>query len=135
MAYDDKRSYVNATLVAQNVIATASAQVVTSTQNAVYIPIAEATFITSLAAICTVASSNFPTGVKLLLLQTNTTTIGATGALVQTANAMATFTLNPPVAVPANTWLNLVWIATGTASATESCSAVNVVIGMAPQFV
>ena len=135
MSYDDKRSYLNAILVAQNVIATASAQVVTSTQNAVYIPIAEATFITSLACVCTVASSNFPTGVKLALYQTNTTLIGTTAALVQTANAMATGTFNPPVAVPAGTWLNLLWLSTGTASATESCSAVNVTIGMAPQFV
>lgn len=135
MSYDDKRSYLNATLVAQNTIHTASTQVSTSTLNAVYIPVAEPTFITSLAAICTVASSNFPTGVKLLLLQTNTTTIGASSVIVQTANAMGTATFNPPVAVPGNTWLNLVFIATGTASATESCSAVNVTIGMAPQFV
>ena len=135
MSYDDRRSYLNMVLAAQNIIHTASGHVATSTLNAAVIPIAEATTIVSMACVTTASSANQPSGVKYLLLQTNTTTIGASAANAGTLNAVSTFTLNPGVAVPAGTWLNVLAIGTGTASATETASAVNIVIGCSPQYV
>ena len=135
MSYDDRRSYLNMVLAAQNTIHTASGQVATSTLNAGVIPIAEATTIVSFACVTTASSGSQPSSVKYLLLQTNTTTIGVTGANAGTLNAMSTFTLAPGVAVPAGTWLNIVAIGTGTASATQTASAINAVVGCAPQYV
>jgi hypothetical protein len=135
MSYDDKRSYLNMVVAAQNTIHTASGQVATSTLNASVIPISEATTIVSMSCITTASSANQPSSVKYLLLQTNTTTIGITAANAGTLNAVSTFTLNPGVAVPAGTWLNILAVGTGTASATETASAVNITIGCAPQYV
>jgi hypothetical protein len=136
MSYDDKRSYLSIVVPAQNIIATASgATLLTSTLNAAVIPISEPTTIVSMAVVTTASSSNQVGALKYLLLQTNTTSIGLTGTNAGTLNAVSTFTLNPGVAVPAGTWLNVLAVGTGTASATETASAVNVTIGCAPQYV
>jgi hypothetical protein len=135
MSYDDKRSYFSGVLAAQNIIHTASGHVATSTLNAVVIPTCEPTTIVSFAVVTTASSANQPASLKYVLLQTNTTTIGATGVNAGTLNAVSTGTFLPGVAVPAGTWLNIVAIGTGTASATETASAVNFIVGCAPQYV
>lgn len=134
MAYDGVRSYLTGTLAAQNLIATASAQVITSTQNAIYIPISEPTTIVSIAGCVTAASSNLGSTMTYQLYQTGTTSIGSI-APVQTANAVGTTTLRPGIAVPGGTWLSFFIVGTGTASATETASAITFTIGVAPQFV
>src|SRR5712664_3698682 len=108
MSYDDKRSYFSGVLAAQNIIHTASGHVATSTLNAAVIPIAEPTTIVSFAVVTTASSGSQPSGVKYLLLQTNTTTIGVTATNAGTLNAVSTATFLPGVAVPGGTWLNVV---------------------------
>ena len=51
MSYDDKRSYLNMVLTAQNIIHTASGHVATSTLNAAVIAISEPTTIVSFACV------------------------------------------------------------------------------------
>ena len=132
MAYDGSRSYLTFNLAAQNIIATASNHVVTDA-NTIYIPIAEATFVCSLAGVIQSASSNLASTIKYALLS-GTTTIG-TIAPAQTAGSSAFSTFTPPVAVASGAALTISVIGTGTASATETASQINLAVGVAPQYV
>lgn len=124
------------TVAAQNIISTASNHVATSTLNAAVIPIAEATFLTSIAAVCTASSgTQGPVGLKAVIFQTNTTSLGQLVTSTETLNQLSSATFNPPVAISANTWLNIRWVATGTASETNTASAHNFILGISPQFV
>jgi len=65
MSYDDRRSYLGtATLAAQNVVMTASNAVAPGTATTANFPIAEATFLCSIAGVLTATPSNFPAGVR-----------------------------------------------------------------------
>lgn len=134
MPYDGRVSYISGVLAAQNVIHTASGHVATSTLNATVLPISEPTYLVSIALVNTLSSGSQPSGIKYLLLQTNTTSLGQVAASAGTLNAVSTATFNPGVAIPGATWINFVVVATGTASATETASAVSFIIGVAPQF-
>lgn len=136
MAYDDKRSYLQMSIPAQNVIHTASNHLATSTLNAFPLSIAEATFLTSIAVTCTASSGNqVPVGLLWRVLQTNTTSIGQLVTSTQTLNQLSSASFTPPVGIPANTWLNFVAIGTGTASETRTASAINITLGISPQYV
>lgn len=132
MAYDGVRSYLTYNLAAQNIIATASNHVVTDA-NTIYIPVAEATFVCSLAGVITATPSNVAATVKYAVLS-GTTTIG-TITPAQTAGSSAFSTFVPPVAVGSGGALTISVIGTGTASATETTGAINLAVGIAPQYV
>lgn len=132
MAYDAERSYISGALAAQNLIATASNHVPAGTTG-LYLPVAEATFVCSLAGVVTVASSNLAGTIKYAVLS-GTTTIG-TIAPAQTAGSSAFATFTPPVAVGSGSTLLVQALGTGTASATETASALNLIVGVAPQYV
>jgi hypothetical protein len=135
MAYDGARSYISGVITAQNIISTASNHVCTATLNSVVFPISEPTFLCSIAMICTASSAAQINLAKYLILQTNTTSIGSISIATQTLNMVSTATFLPPVALPAGTWINLLAMGTGTASATYTASAQNFIIGLAPQYV
>lgn len=134
MAYNDVRSYVGPTsLSAQNLVATASGQVVAGgTTN--LLPNAEATFICSIGAIVTATPSNFPAGVVPYVVIGTTTTTGKT-AIAQSSGSGAINTFVPPLALTAAQGFTLGVVGTGTASATETFAATTFIIGLAPQFV
>ena len=132
MAYDNVRSYIGYNLAAQNVVATASGQVVTNA-NAAYLPVAEATFVCSLAGVVTATPGSPPSTVKYAILS-GTTTIG-TISPAQTAGSNAFSSFTPSVAVGSGGALTVSIIATGTASATETAGAINLVVGLGPQYV
>ena len=135
MAYDGARSYISGVITAQNIISTASNHVCTATLNSVVFPINEPTFVCSIAMICTASSGTQINKATYLLLQSNTTTIGSISIATQTLNMVSTATFLPPIAVPAGTWLNMRAMGTGTASETNTASAQNFIIGLAPQYV
>ena len=132
MAYDNVRSYLDSTIAAQNVIATASGQVVTVASAAFY-PIAEATFVCSIAGVITATPSNFPATCKYAVLS-GTTTIGSITP-TQAVGSSAFATIVPPVAVAQAGVLTVSIVSTGTASATETAGAISLSVGLAPQFV
>lgn len=132
MAYDGIRSYVTCSAAAQNVVATASGQVVTGS-TITYLPVAEATFVVGIAAAVTATPTAPPSTVKYSILS-GTTTVGTVSPL-QTAGSSAYATVTPGVAVAAGSALQLQVIATGTASATETAGAVQLAVALAPQFV
>lgn len=132
MSYNDQRAYIDGTFGNQNVIATASTQVVTNS-NVIYLPVNEASFVCSICAVANASPSNAPSTVKYAVL-TGTTTIGSVSP-AQTAGSVAFTTISPPVAVGSGSALTISIIATGTASATETAAGVNIQCGLAPQFV
>lgn len=133
MAYNDFRSYLDIQPGAQNVVATASGQVVT-VANASYIQSGtEPTFVCSLAGCVTATPSNPPATVKYAILN-GTTTIGSI-TIPQVVGSSANTTFTPPVAIAGGAVLTLSIVSTGTASATETAGASNICIGIAPQFV
>lgn len=136
MAYDAERSYLGPlAIAAQNIIATASGQVVAGATTVLF-PVAEQTQIVSIAGVVTATPSSFPAGVKpFIVVGTNTTT--ATGAITQASGsaAMSTFTFNSNLTVSSGTPVTVGLVATGTASATETAGATNIILGCAPQYV
>jgi hypothetical protein len=132
MGYTDDRSYINAAVAAQNVVSTASAAVVTST-NVQYFIAAEATFLCSIAGVITATPSSPPSTVKYAILS-GTTTLGSITP-GQTVGTGAFSTVVPPVAISSGGILTLSIVSTGTASATETAGAIYIVLGLAPQFV
>lgn len=132
MAYNDVRAYLTGTLAATALTATASNHVVT-VANAIYLPIAEATFVVSAAVAITASPSSQAGTIKYAVLS-GTTTIG-TVTVAQTAGSSAMTTFSTPVAVGSGSALTVSVIGTGTASATETAGAVWLAIGLAPQYV
>lgn len=132
MAYNDVRSYLSGTFAAQSLTATASNHVVT-VANLGYLPVSEATFVVSIAAVVTASPSNVASTVKYALLS-GTTTIGTLApALTAGSNAFTTFT--SPTAIGSGGFLTWSVIGTGTASAVETSGAIQFSVGLAPQFV
>jgi hypothetical protein len=147
MAYNDIRSYIGPiNIAAQNVVSTASAAVAQTTTTA-YFPVAESTFLVSLAGCASgAASSNLVSNASLFALvytTSGTTTATATSAALNftAANQAAApvpsqvSTNIPSIAAPAGAVIAIITKGTGTASATETVSALNVIIGVAPQYV
>ncbi len=87
----------------------------------------------SIAGVVQAASSNLAGTIKYAVLS-GTTTIGSI-APAQTAGSAAFATITPPVAVGSGSTLLIQALGTGTASATETASALNLIIGVAPQYV
>lgn len=141
MAYNDVRAYLGTvTLAAQNVVMTASGAVAPGTATTASIPVAEATFLCSIAGVVTATPSSFPAGVRpYVLVGTSTTTgniaLGATGTFAQSSNSSAYATFIPPVALAAGSVFNIGLVAVGTANATQTLGATTFVAGVAPQFV
>jgi len=137
LSYDDKRAYVgapSAAIAAQNIVSTASGAIVAGGTLSALLPVAEASFICSVAAVVTATPSSPPAGVKpYILIGTNTTT-GAT-SFAQSSGSSGVCTFVPAVAVAAGSTFQIGLVATGTASATETAGAVNLVVGLGPQYV
>lgn len=135
MAYNDFRSYINSSLAAQNIIATASGQIVAGGTVAL-LPIAEATFICSVAGVATATPSAPPAGATFfVLVGTNTTTSVMKAAYAQSSASSGYGTFIPPVSVAAGSAFSVGIVATGTASATETAAATTLIVGVAPQYV
>lgn len=132
MAYDGDRSYISASIAAGNVVSTASGAVAASSTS-VLLPAAEATFIVSIGAVVTATPSNPPAGVKPYVVIGTTTTTGATS--IAQSSASAAFISFSNLALTQGQPFTVGLVGTGTASATETAGAVNLTIGLAPQFV
>jgi hypothetical protein len=145
-AYDGDRNYLVTALVAQNVVATASGAVATTTTTGVFPATAENTFLCSLAAVPSgAASSNLVANASIKALvytvsgtTTSTTTSSAlTLSAAQLAVAPApgnSIVFSSAIPVQAAYPILLITSGTGTASATETISALNVTAGCGPQF-
>src|SRR5579863_5447077 len=135
MSYDDRRSYLGtATLAAQNVVMTASNAVAPGTATTANFPIAEATFLCSIAGVLTATPSNFPAGVRPYAVINNSagaaqsTSTGQivtspTGTFGQASGSSAFATFIPSVALAAGVSIGLGLVAVGTASATQTLGA------------
>ena len=136
MAYNDFRSYVGApvTIAAQNIIATASGQIVAGATLTALLPVAEATYVCSVAGVVTATPSTPPAGVKPYILSGTTTSTG-TVAFAQSSASSGVCTFSPPVALSSGSTFQVGLVATGTASATQTAGAISLVVGVAPQFV
>lgn len=132
MSYNDQRAYLNAAVAAQNVVATASGQVVTNA-NVQYFTVGEATYICSIAGVITATPSAPPSAVKYAILS-GTTTLGSITP-GQTVGTGAFSTISPSVALGSGSVLTLSIVATGTASATETAGAIYLALGIGPQYV
>ena len=144
MAYDGVRSYVNASLVAQNVVSTASGAIATTTTIG-YVPVGEPSFLVSLAGcVSGAASSNLVSNAAVYPVVYNisgTTTTTTTGQacnfsaanLAAAKGAFGTMTTSLPV--QSGLPVQLITLGTGTASATETVSALSIIVGFAPQYV
>lgn len=132
MAYNDVRGYYSGSAAAQNIVATASGQVVTDTA-ILRLPVAEAAYVVGLAVGISATPSAPPSAVHYDLLS-GTTTIG-TCAPLQTAGSAAYNSFTTPVAVAAGSVLTIQVTGTGTASATETAGAAQFVVAVGPQFV
>lgn len=147
MAYNDFRSYYStATLAAQNVVMSASNAIAPGTATTAVFPVAEATYLCSIAGIVTATPSAFPKGVTpYAVIQnaagvvqstaTGQVTTAPTGTLGQAANSSAFCTFVPSVALAAGFGISIGLVATGTANATQTLGATTFIIGVAPQFV
>jgi hypothetical protein len=141
MAYDNVRSYIGPiAIAAQNIIATASGQIVAGATVSAQIPIAEPTFLVSLAAVVGATPTTPPAGVKLFaVIGSGTSTGQATpapaGTLAQATGSSAYNTFIPAVAIPGGSFITVGLVATGTASATETAGAISFIVGLAPQYV
>jgi len=133
MAYDAERSYTWGTLAAQNVVMTASGAIAPGTAVTIA-PVAEATFLCSVAGAVTATPSSFPAGVKPYVIVGTSTTTGAT-AIVQASGSGAVSTFVPSIALAAGTPFSIGLVATGTASATQTLGATSFIAGLAPQYV
>lgn len=140
MAYNDVRSYIGtSSLAAQNGTFTASGAIAAGTAVATFFT-SEPTFICSVAGYVTAAASSFPGTVKFyVVVGTNTTTGQITpspaGAVLQTNSTASMNTFIPSVAIAGGTVFTVGMVATGTASATQTLSAIQMFVGVAPQFV
>lgn len=135
MAYDNVRSYINSSLAAQNIVATASGQIVAGGTVAL-LPIAEATYICSVAGVASATPTAPPAGVTFfVLVGTATSTSTMKVAYAQSSASSGYGTFIPPVAVAAGSAFSVGVVATGTASATETAAATTLIVGVAPQFV
>lgn len=132
MAYDSDRSYISANVPAQSLVSTASGAVVTNT-NATQIPIAEATFVCSIAGVVVSSSGSQASTIKYAVLS-GTTTLGSITP-GSTQGAVAFSSVSPNVAVGSGVALSVSVIGTGTASATQTASQINLIVGVAPQYV
>ena len=135
MAYDSIRSYLGTfTMAAQNAVSTASGAIVAGTATVVNIPIAEPTWLCSVAGVVTATPSSFPAGVKPFVVIGTTTATGPT-AIAQSSGSSAYSTFVPSVAIPSGSVITVGLVSTGTASATQTIGATTVVVGIGPQFV
>lgn len=136
MSYDDRRSYIGpATLAAQNIVSTASGAIVAGATVSL-LPVAEASFITSVGGVASATPSTPPAGVKFfVLVGTSTTTASMTIAYAQSSASSGFGTFVPAIAVAAGSAYSVGLVATGTASATETAAATTFIVGLAPQFV
>lgn len=140
MAYNDQRAYIGtASLAAQNAVFTASGAIAAGTTAAIFFT-SEPTYICSIAGYISSAASSFPSTVKFyVLVGTNTTTGQITpspaGAVLQTNSTASFNTFNPPVAVAGGSVFSVGMVATGTASATQTLSAIQIIAGVGPQYV
>jgi hypothetical protein len=140
MAYNDQRSYLStSSLAAQNGTFTASGAIAAGTSVATFWN-SEPTYICSIASYVASAASSFPAGVVPYVVVGTTTTTGqvtqgATGFILQTSSKAAYCTFIPPVALAAATPFTVGLVGTGTASATQTFSAVQQIVGIAPQYV
>jgi len=136
MSYNDERSYINFTLAAQNIVSTASNAVVAGATVAL-LPIAEPTYICSVAGVATANVASLPAanGRFFVVVGTNTTTGGLTVPYAQSSASSGMSTFIPPVFCAAGSAFTVGLICTGTASATESACATTGVVGLGPQYV
>ena len=143
MAYDNVRSYLGtSTIAAQAVTSTASGQVVAGATVTASIPVAEPTFLVSIAGITTSAAAGSSlAGVKyFVVVGTATTTAGhstaPTGTLAQSSNSSAFGTFTAPVALAGGSTFTLGLVGTATISAsTNTLLGVALNPGLAPQYV
>ena len=141
MAYNDVRSYIGtATLAAQNVVMTASGAIAPGTAVTGIFPVAEATFLCSIAGVVTATPASFPAGVRPYAVIGTTTSTGQivtapTGTFAQSSGSSAFATFIPPVALGAGSAFTLGLVAVGTASATQTLGATTLVPCVAPQYV
>jgi hypothetical protein len=136
MAYNDSRAYIGTgTLAAQSVASTASGAVVVGTTSLTNIPTGEATFLCSIAAMPTSATTVGQVKPYALIAGTTYTGGAFTPAIVSSGTgAFSTFVPSIPIAAGAGiTTIGIV--ATGTASATQTFGAINFAVGVAPQYV
>lgn len=140
MSYDSIRSYIGtSSLAAQNVVMTASGAIAPGTAVATHFT-SEPTFICSIAGYVTAAAASFPAGVRFYAIVGTSTSTGLitpspAGAVLQTNSTASMNTFNPPVAVGGGAVFTVGLVATGTASATQTLSAIQMVIGVSPQYV
>lgn len=135
MSYDGVRSYLGtSSLAAQNVVMTASGAIAPGTAVTGNIVVGEATFLVSITGVVTATPSSFPAGVKPYVISGTTTSTGAL-AIAQSSASGAVSTFNPPVALPASSFITVGLVATGTASATQTLGGTSLLLGVAPQFV
>jgi hypothetical protein len=136
MGYDGARAYIGpATLAAQNIVATASGQIVAGATTSL-VPVAEASFIVSIAGVASATPTTPPGGVTFfVLVGTSTTTSVMKTAYAQSSGSSGFGTFVPPVAVAQGSAFQVGIVSTGTASATETAAATTLIIGLAPQFV
>jgi hypothetical protein len=141
MAYNDVRSYLGtATLAAQNVVMTASGAVAPGTAVSGIFPVAEATFLCSIAGVVTATPSSFPAGVRPYAIVGTTTSTGQvanapTGTFAQSSGSSAFATFIPSIALAAGSSFTIGLVAVGTASATQTLGATTLLPGVAPQYV
>lgn len=99
------------------------------------LPTAEPTFICSIAAMPTGASTCGQVK-PYVVTGTTTTTGGAFSPAIVTSGTGAYSTFIPPVAIAGGAGIQtLGLVATGTASATQTLAALNLAVGVGPQFV
>lgn len=139
--YNDFRSYLGtATLAAQNVVMTASGAVAPGTSVSPSFPVAEPTFLCSIAGVVTATPSSFPAGVRPYVIVGTTTTTGnvanaPTGTFAQSSNSSAFATFIPAVALAGGSSFTIGLVAVGTASATQTLGATTLIAGIGPQYV
>jgi len=134
MAYDSIRSYLGTfTMAAQNAVSTASGAIVAGASPVTNIPIAEPTWLCSVAGVVTATPPSFPAGVKPYVVVGTTTSTGTT-AFAQSSGSSAYSTFVPSVAIPSGI-ISVGLVSTGTASATQTIGATTVIVGIGPQFV
>lgn len=136
MAYNDQRSYIGTgTLAAQNVVSTASGAIVVGTTSLTNLPTAEPTFLCSVAAMPTSATTCGQVK-PYAIIGGSTYTGGPFLPAIVTSGTGAFSTFIPSIAIAGGAGIvTLGIVATGTASATQTLGALNVAVGVAPQFV
>jgi len=113
---------------------TASGAIAPGTAVTGNIVVGEATFLCSITGVVTATPASFPAGVKPYVIVGTTTSTGQI-AIAQSSASGAVSTFNPPVALPAASFITVGLVATGTASATQTLGGTSLLVGVNPQFV